>query len=99
MDIKVIQEGQKTIFAIVGRVDTITAPKLREYTDSLIEQGVPDIEIDMTDCEFVSSAGLRVFATLRKYAVNGNTLVIRGVQPEVMDVFELTGFNKILTFV
>ena len=64
----------------------------------LEETGVADIAVDMADCGFVSSAGLRVIVAMQKRAATGGSLVFRNVVPEVMEVFEMTGFDKILTF-
>ena len=98
MEITVTQDDSKVLLSIEGRLDTLTAPELKEVADKLEEQGVMDIELDLADCEFVSSAGLRVIAQMRKHTADGGSLVVRNVQPDVMDVFHLTGFDKILTF-
>lgn len=98
MDIKLIEEGNPTVFALVGRLDTNTSPQLEEYANELFENGKLNIVVDMTECDFVSSAGLRVIVAMQKRVVNDGSLVFRGVQSDVMDVFEMTGFSKILTF-
>ena len=98
MDINVIDEGAPYVIALVGRLDTNTAPQLEEFAGGLYEKGVSEIAIDMADCDFVSSAGLRVIVAMQKRAAAGGSLVFRNVVPEVMDVFQMTGFNKILTF-
>ena len=98
MDIKIIEDGKPTVFALVGRLDTNTSPQLEEFANELFENGKLDIIVDMTECDFVSSAGLRVIVAMQKRVVNSGSLVFRGVQSDVMDVFEMTGFSKILTF-
>lgn len=97
MNINVTQEGAKTEFAIEGRLDTTTAPQLEEFANDLYAKGVTDIEVDMASCDFVSSAGLRVIVTMQKRAMAGGSLVFKNVMDEVMDVFKMTGFDKILT--
>ena len=52
----------------------------------------------MAACDLVSSAGLRVIVAMQKRAATGGSLVFRNVVPEVMEVFQMTGFDKILTF-
>ena len=98
MEIKVIEEGKPYVAALVGRLDTNTAPQLEEFAGGLYEKGISDIAIDMASCDFVSSAGLRVIVAMQKRATVGGSLVFRNVQSEVMDVFQMTGFDKILTF-
>ena len=98
MEIKVIDEGKPYVIAIEGRLDTNTSPQLEEFAGGLYEKGVSDIVVDMSACDFVSSAGLRVIVAMQKRAATGGSLVFKGVVPEVMEVFQMTGFDKILTF-
>ena len=98
MDIRIVEEGKPYVIAIEGRLDTNTAPQLEEFAGGLYEKGVNDIAVDMAKCDFVSSAGLRVIVAMQKRAATGGSLVFRGVVPEVMEVFEMTGFDRILTF-
>lgn len=98
MEIKVIEEGKPYVVAIEGRLDTNTSPQLEEFASGLYAKSVSDIAVDMALCPFVSSAGLRVIVAMQKRAAAGGSLVFRNVQPEVMDVFQMTGFDNILTF-
>ena len=98
MDINVIETGKPYVFAVVGRLDTNTSPQLEEFAEGLSSKGITDIVVDMAECSFVSSAGLRVIVAMQKRAAVGGTLVFRGVLPEVMEVFQMTGFDNILTF-
>ena len=98
MEIKVIEEGKPCVVALVGRLDTNTSPELEEFAGNLYEKGVNDIAVDMAECPFVSSAGLRVIVAMQKHAATSGSLVFRNVQSEVMEVFEMTGFDNILTF-
>lgn len=99
MQIVLKQEGNPTEFAIEGRLDTNTSPQLEEYANKLYADGVTDIIVDMAKCEFVSSAGLRVIVAMQKRAATGGSLEFHNVVPDVMDVFTMTGFDKILTLV
>ena len=98
MEIKVIDEGKPYVIALHGRLDTNTSPQLEEFTAGLYDKGVSDIAVDMAACDFVSSAGLRIIVAMQKRAAVGGNLVFRNVQAEVMEVFQMTGFDRILTF-
>ena len=98
MEIVVKDEGTPYVFALEGRLDTNTSPELEEFAGDVYDKGVHDIAVDMAACDFVSSAGLRVIVAMQKRAATGGSLVFRNVQPEVMDVFQMTGFDSILTF-
>ena len=99
MEITITEEGATTVVALTGRLDTTTSPQLEECANGLFDKGVKDIAVDMAACDFVSSAGLRVIVAMQKRIVStSGSLVFRNVQAEVMDVFDMTGFSKILTF-
>lgn len=97
MDISMVENGGELTVKLTGRLDTMTAPELdaklegpKETADSLI--------FDMTDLEYVSSAGLRSLLSAQK-AMNkkGGKMVVRNASEEVNEVFEVTGFSDILT--
>ena len=98
MEIITREEGATTVVALKGRLDTNTSPQLEEAAEKLFSQGITNIAVDMAECDFVSSAGLRVIVAMQKRLVNDGKLVFRNVASDVMDVFEMTGFSKILTF-
>ena len=97
MNITAIDEGTPFVFALEGRLDTNTAPDLDEYSSKLYEGGTHEIVVDMTQCDFVSSAGLRVIVAMQKRASVDGSLVFRNIHPEVMEVLKMTGFDNILT--
>ena len=97
MNIVLLEEGTPTVFAIEGRLDTNTSPQLEEYVNKLYDSGIQDIVVEMANCDFVSSAGLRVIVTMQKHAAVKGSLVFRNVVPDVMEVFRMTGFDSILT--
>jgi anti-anti-sigma factor len=98
MEIKISEEGTRTLIELEGRLDTNTSPQLEEALNGLFSKGKNELLVDLAKCDFVSSAGLRVIVAAQKRVMAGGSLAFRNVQPEVMDVFEMTGFSKILTF-
>lgn len=91
-------EGDPMIVDVEGSIDTVTAPDFQKAIEEKIDEGVKNFIIDMTACRYVSSAGLRAIVSLQKRLLDSGSIVYRGVAPEVMEVFEITGFNHILTF-
>ena len=55
-----------------------------------------DLVIDLSDMNYVSSAGLRVFLTAQKTMNRKGGMLIRGVGDELREIFEVTGFDCIL---
>lgn len=88
------QEGGCLKFALKGRLDTKSAPEF----EAEIKTGLDDVEklvIDMTELEYVSSAGLRVILFAKKQMKN-KEMIIENVNDGIMEVFEMTGFADIL---
>lgn len=89
-------ENEKAIFTISGRLDTQTAPELEKELDGLNE-GCKELIFDMSDLAYISSAGLRVIIKVQKYMNTKGKMKLTGVNENVMEVFEITGFLDILT--
>lgn len=81
-----------------GRLDTISAPTLLAYFEAAEkEHSVESVMMDCNDLEYVSSAGLRVLAIMRRACEGGVTLA--NPNEFVTDVVEQTGFGAVLTIV
>lgn len=80
------------------KIDAASAPKLDAQLKALIEDGELEIYIDMADTTYISSVGLRAFASAQKKMNKlQGTLVLRNVQACIKEIFEITGFGGVLT--
>ncbi len=82
-----------------GKFDAVSAPKFqKEIADELV--GMDDLLIDLEKVEYISSAGLRSLLFLQQTMeeVHGK-LVVQNVPEIIEHVFELTGFNNIITVI
>ena len=97
MEIVKTKNDDSLTLAIKGRLDTNTAPELEKVAvDEL--QGVKNLNLDLVDLDYISSAGLRVILTLHKNMTGkGAKLVVSHPKDEVMEVFDMTGFSSFLT--
>lgn len=96
MTVNKIAENNKLTVAVEGRLDTTTAPQLEsELKDAL--GGVEELVIDMKELQYISSAGLRVLLSLQKTMNKQGKMVIRNVNDDINEIFEVTGFVDILT--
>lgn len=96
MTINKTLDGTKLTVALEGRLDTMTAPELdKEFHESL--GGVTALVVDLTNLEYVSSAGLRVLLSAQKTMNKQGSMTVKNVNEQIMEVFEVTGFTDILT--
>ena len=89
-------DGSKALFALEGRLDTVTAPDLeKELKDSLDD--VTELIMDFEKLEYISSAGLRVLLSAQKIMSRQGEMKLIHVSDTIMEIFEVTGFADILT--
>ena len=83
---------------LAGRLD-VKAARDAEAAFAEAAAAAPNIVLDLAELDYIASAGLRALKRLRADVnANGGTLVLRNVQDDVMEVFEMTGFAAMLTF-
>ncbi len=95
MNINKKQDGSTLTVALEGRLDTVTAPQLEGDLRSSVN-GVTELVFDLDKLDYVSSAGLRVLLSAQKVMKRQGDMVIRNVKPEIMEIFDVTGFSDIL---
>ena len=88
--------GEAVTLIVSGRLDTQTAPELENELDNILS-GLKELTFDMTNLEYVSSAGLRVILKAQKAMNTQGSMKLTGVNDSIMEVFDITGFLDILT--
>ena len=96
MTINHAKNGSKLTVALEGRLDTTTAPQLEEVVRTALD-GITDLEFDLAELAYVSSAGLRVLLAAQKVMNKQGSMVIHNANSDLMDIFDVTGFADILT--
>ena len=90
-------ESQIFVLRIHGYIDTTTANELQSELERCLHEGQSHLLLDMSDVDYVSSAGWGIFITVvRSAREQGGDLCLVGMQSEVQDVFELLEFRSIL---
>ena len=96
LNIDKTQNGESAVFALEGRLDTLTVSEL----ESAIKEALPgltELTFDFEKLDYISSSGLRVLLLAQK-AMNGKgTMKVCKVSEAIMEIFEMTGFSDVLT--
>lgn len=96
LNITKIQENEKLLITLEGRLDTTTAPLLEaELKENL--DGVTELILDFEKLEYISSAGLRVLLSAQKVMSKQGSMKLIHVGDLIKEIFEVTGFTDILT--
>jgi anti-anti-sigma factor len=96
MEIIKTKKGGADIFAVSGKLDVTGSQKAQ---DEILPHIPPKgkLVIDMSDCAYVASSGLRILLlTAKQSSVADCKTVLAGVHPMVWDVIVMTGFEDIL---
>ena len=80
--------------SLEGRLDTTTAPELREQIAN-IPENTKQIVFDFKDLAYISSAGLRELLVCRKRFRDDGMKIIN-VSQAVYEIFETTGFDQMI---
>ncbi|MDO4960627.1 MAG: STAS domain-containing protein [Eubacteriales bacterium] len=89
-------DGTRLVLTPEGRIDTTTAAQFEESITSCAD-GLKELIFDFSKLDYISSAGLRVLLMAQKTMNKQGSLVIRNVNDEIAEIFEVTGFSDILT--
>ena len=91
-----IEKKNAEILALVGRLDTMTAPELEAEISAMLPI-VQTLTLDMEKLDYISSAGLRVILKTQKALEKKSGLKLTHVSDEVKEVFDITGFSDFLS--
>ena len=84
---------------LAGRLDQETSDDVQQGLVALIEAetGPPCVAIDLSGIEYISSVGLRALMVAAKKCKHAEgKLVVAALQPVVLEVFQISKFDKII---
>ena len=92
-----VEHANAVVLCPTGRVDGTNVTILQAAVRERIEAGQPNIVFDLIDLNYISSAGLRVLLmAARDLQGQGGKAAFCNLSPQIRQVFEITGFDKIL---
>ena len=88
---------QVGVIQLSGRFDAFHAPTARAQIDSLINNGLLNIVVDLSETGFLDSAGLAVLVNLLKQVrqLGGNAKLIWPKKEEATRILRLTKFDRV----
>ena len=99
MKLEITQNENSITGILEGRLDTAASQQFATDTMPLLDNADNHIILDCEKLEFISSSGLRLFISLRKATISkGGDVTIKGVTPEIKQVFTITGFYSLFIF-
>ena len=98
MEITQRVEGDITVVQPDGRIDTQAAEQLDQVLQAVLAGGNYRIVVDMSEVEYISSAGLRsLAAVLVKCRDEGGDMKLAALNERVTRVFKIIGFDLLMS--
>ncbi|MFA4876362.1 MAG: anti-sigma factor antagonist [Methanoregula sp.] len=98
MECRFVRTDTAAIFTLEGRIDSSGAIQLDAAVKEHVLPADRAVLFDMAGVLYMSSAGIRIFSGLEKaLRARGGHLLLCSVQPPVVKVLEITGYNRIFT--
>lgn len=97
MTISVERDFELVTLEITGRLDTTTSPNLEVVVNELSDD-TKELVFDMSELEYISSAGIRVLlGAYKKIKSNQGIMRIEKANTTVCEVFEMTGLMQMIS--
>ena len=89
------KNGTRLTVHLSGELNTLTAPELNAVLDRELG-GMKELTLDFKECDYVSSAGLRVLlAAYKQMKASGGDVKLSNVGENFRDVLENTGLDAV----
>lgn len=96
MEFNHLVEGQVCVVMPRGRIDNTTAAAFEKYLQGRVQEGFVRLVLDLTDVEYMSSAGLRTLVSVLKVLKQRDgDLRLSNLSPRVNEVMRLAGLSTI----
>jgi anti-anti-sigma factor len=82
------------VFGLIGKLNAVTSEELWSALEKFVKTGQEKVIFDLTETEFVSSAGLRVFYRLANLINSTKQVAFFGVNEHVINVFRAVAFDE-----
>lgn len=96
MKMKLVNRGDSADIQLIGRLDVNAAPDAERVMLDAAER-FHSVCLDLEQLVYISSAGLRAiknfYIAIRK---NGGSYSVKNVSKPIMEIFEATGFVRLL---
>ncbi len=91
-------EGDVTVFLPEGRVDTQAATEMDQALQAAMSAGNPNMVVDMSRVDYISSAGLRALAAAQvRSKAEGGDMKLAALNARVTRVFRIIGFDLLMS--
>ena len=97
LSIGVAEKDRINILRCSGYIDSDNYMILSDAIDSLFDSGAYRIVVDLSDIDYISSAGWGIFlGNLKRAAVNGGDIRLAGMHENVREIYDLLNLENLV---
>ena len=100
MTVNIIPDNQDIRVCLIGEMDSTATTEQAGELNEVVKMADKVLEIDCSELEYISSAGLRFFMQLKRESeAKGGSIKIMHLNEDVADIFRMSGFQNIFQIV
>lgn len=98
MAVEIQKNGNHTLIKVLSeRLDTNNAPDLKSQLVVINNEGEKNIILDLTDCTYCDSSGLRAVLVANRLCEDSiGTFILCGLQPDVENLVNISMLHTVL---
>ncbi len=90
------EHSTASLVDVEGEVDVLTSPRLKTALAGVIDSGASTVLINLDRVKYLDSTGLGVIVSaMKRIREKDGTIVLAGLSPHLMKIFEITGLRKV----
>jgi len=88
--------GDEVLVEFKGDMDTPASVDVQQRVDELLALASKSITIDCSKLAYIASSGLRhMISILKRCNAEGGHLTLININPDVMEIFKVTNFDRV----
>ena len=96
LKVNIKKRDNYVIFYLIGQLDAHSAPQLEKEISMLLDEKIQILVFNLSNLEYISSAGLGVFMSfIQDLRENNGDIIFTELNSRVENVMNLLGFNHI----
>lgn len=96
LKVNIKKRDNHVIFYLIGQLDAHSAPQLEKVISMLLDEKIQILVFNLSNLEYISSAGLGVFMSfIQDLRENNGDIIFTELNSRVENVMKLLGFNHI----
>ena len=96
MNIKILEEGKKTIVSLSGTIDIPSAESLKHSLHELLRDDLQEVVIDFEEVDSIGSSGIgALLLTHKEYTSRGIQFAVINLNKEITALFKIIKLDKL----